>query len=104
MALSEKNRQIAKDYKKYKSETEKQMDDLKRENFQLKNQRLAGSPKNKYDRRAQENLAEEQLRLALEERLKYMWHPDQIQERFVFDLRNLCYYFNIMSSFYYLSL
>jgi len=79
--LTQQNRQIAKDYKKFKSNAEKEIDDLKKQNMQLKRQKIAGSPKNKYDRRAQENLAEEQLRLALEEKLKDMWHPEQINER-----------------------
>ena len=59
--LTQQNRQIVKDYKKFKSNAEKEIDDLKKQNMQLKRQKIAGSPKNKYDRRAQENLGGDQI-------------------------------------------
>ena len=78
--LEKQNRDISKKFAKLKKESDKELNQLKRANLQLKRSAMASSA-NKLDRKAEQALAEEQVRLALEEKMNELWRPEEVLNR-----------------------
>ena len=77
--LTNQNRELSTKFKQYKKDSENEINRLKRSNLRL--QRIQANKNHKMDTKTEEALAEEQLRLALEERMKEMWQPAEVLNR-----------------------